>query len=148
VYPSDPDFEGAFALKSERTNQKAQYFFRALEKEEQRLAKGKMSGEWEPSALTVEHILPKKPGTDWKSILARDPEIVEDCVARLGNMCLLTKINEKIGNKGFPTKKAVFAKSDLITTKGAATFSVWDRKAIENRQAHFATLARTIWRFQ
>lgn len=148
VYPPDPDFEGSFALKSERTNQKAQYFLRALEKEEQRLAKGKMAGEWEPSALTVEHILPKKPGPDWKSVLASDPEIVEDCVARLGNMCLLTKINERIGNKGYPTKKAVFAKSELITTKDAAKVSVWDRNAIETRQAHLATLARSIWRFQ
>jgi Protein of unknown function (DUF1524) len=66
VYPSDPEFESAFALKSERTNQKAQYFLKALEKEEQRLAKGKMAGEWEPSILTVEHILPKKPGADWR----------------------------------------------------------------------------------
>ncbi|NEU95971.1 DUF262 domain-containing protein [Bradyrhizobium uaiense] len=112
VYPSDQDFEAAFALKSERTNQKAQYFLRALEKEEQRLAKGKMAGEWEPAVLTVEHILPKKPGADWKAILTADPEIVEDCVVRLGNMCLLTKINEKLGNKGFPTKKLTLPKAN------------------------------------
>jgi hypothetical protein len=65
VYPSDPEFESAFKFKREGTNQKAQYFLKALEKEEQRLAKGRMAGEWEPAALTVEHILPKKPGPDW-----------------------------------------------------------------------------------
>jgi hypothetical protein len=147
VYPSDPDFENAFALKSERTNQKAQYFLKAIEIEEQRLAKGKMAGEWEPSVLTVEHILPKKPGADWKSILVADPEVVEDCALRLGNLCLLTKINEKLGNKGFPTKKAAFARSELISTKSVATSAAWNRKAIEKRQGRMAELARSIWRF-
>jgi hypothetical protein len=147
AYPSDPDFEAAFALKTERTNQKAQYFLRALEQEEQRLAKGKMAGEWEPSVLTVEHILPKKPGVDWKPILATDPEIVEDCVARLGNMCLLTKINEKLGNKGFATKRTTFAQSELLTTKTVAASTIWNRKAIERRQTHLAGLARSIWRY-
>jgi hypothetical protein len=147
VYPSDADFESAFALKAERTNQKAQYFLRALEKEEQKIAKGKMANEWEPSILTVEHILPKKPGAEWKSIIAADPEIVDDCSTRLGNMCLLTKVNEKIGNKGFTTKKTTFAKSDLLSTKRVALFSTWDRDAIEKRQAHLAKLARSIWRF-
>jgi hypothetical protein len=106
-----------------------------------------MAGEWEPSVLTVEHILPKKPGADWNPIIAADPEIVDDCVLRLGNMCLLTKINEKLGNKGFATKKATFVKSDLLSTKNVATFQTWDRQAIEKRQAHLASLARAIWRY-
>jgi hypothetical protein len=145
VYPPDADFESAFALKSERTNQKAQYFLRAIEKEEQRLAKGKMANEWEPSVLTIEHILPKKPGADWKPVITSDPEVVEDCATRLGNMCLLTRINAQLGNRGFAAKKAVFAKSDLLSTKELAAYSVWDRKAIESRQAHIAGLARSIW---
>ena len=37
VYPADAEFENSFTTKTERTNQKAQYFLRALEKEEQRL---------------------------------------------------------------------------------------------------------------
>jgi Protein of unknown function DUF262/Protein of unknown function (DUF1524) len=147
VYPPDPEFENAFKFKREGTNQKAQYFLRALEKEEQRLAKGKMAGEWEPGAVTVEHILPKKPGTDWSALTAADPEIVDDCATRLGNMCLLTKINEKLGNKGFSKKKPTFAKSELLTTKAVASYALWDRNAIDSRQADLAKLAKSIWRF-
>ncbi len=104
VYPADAEFENSFTTKTERTNQKAQYFLRALEKEEQRLAKGKMAGEWEPSVLTIEHILPKKPSLDWGIVLKGDPEIVDDCVSRVGNMCLLTKINAQLGNRGLGQK--------------------------------------------
>jgi hypothetical protein len=147
VYPSDSEFEAAFKTKSERTNQKAQYFLKALEKREQHLAKGKMAGEFEPATLTVEHILPKKPGSEWKQILDSDPELVDDCVSRLGNRCLLTKVNEKLGNKGFTTKKATFAKSELLTTRSLSKYRVWDRNAIDDRQTHFAELAKAIWRF-
>jgi hypothetical protein len=107
-----------------------------------------MAGEWEPAALTVEHILPRNPNSDWKPVLETDPEIVEDCLQRLGNRCLLTKVNEKLGNKGFSTKKQTFAKSELITTKALAAYQTWDRNSIEDRQSHFAKLARTIWRYQ
>ena len=147
VYPSDSDFENAFKIKREGTNQKAQYFLKALEKEEQKQVKGPMANEWEPAAVTVEHILPKKPGADWKAVIAADPEIVDDCAARLGNMCLLTKINAKLGNKGFAVKKVTFAKSDILTTKTVAKSQNWDRIAIESRQSHLAKLAKKIWRF-
>jgi len=70
-----------------------------------------MANEWEPAAVTVEHILPKKPGADWKAVIAADPEIVDDCATRLGNMCLLTKINAKLGNKGFSIKKSRLQKA-------------------------------------
>lgn len=135
------------ARKREGTNQKAGYFLKALEKEEQRLANGKMAGEWEPAAPTIEHVLPKKPGSDWASVIKAGPEIVDECVIRLGNLCLLTNIYEKLGNKGFATKKLSFAKSDLLTTKAVASYSTWNRSAIEARQGHLAKLAKSVWRF-
>lgn len=108
VCPNDAEFEAAFRVKSERNNQKAQYFLKAVEKETQRQALGKMGNELEPAALTVEHILPKKPGPDWSAVLKTDKELVDECVARLGNLCLLTDVNEKLGNKSFAVKKATF----------------------------------------
>jgi hypothetical protein len=147
VYPSDADFEAAFRLKTERNSQKARYFLRALEKDAQVLAKAKMANEWEPAVLTLEHILPKKPNDDWKAILKADKEIVEDCVARLGNMCLLTKINKDLGSKGFSTKKKTYADSDLKTTSDVAAFANWNRAAIDKRQEQMAKRAKTIWRF-
>lgn len=147
VYPNDDEFEAAFRVKSERNNQKAQYFLKALEMEEQRLKKGKMANEWAPTALTVEHILPKKPGQDWQATLKADPDLLDECVLRLGNLCLLTDINSKLGNKGFAAKKTVFKKSELLTTKALAKNNKWDRSAIDKRQANFAKLAKSVWKF-
>ena len=147
VYPSDAEFEAAFSVKSERNNQKAQYFLKALEIQEQKLKNKDMANEFLPAAPTVEHILPKKPGADWHSAIKADPDLVEDCVLRLGNMCLLTEVNSKLGNKGFSAKKAVFAKSKILTTKTVAKNSDWSRSTIHKRQAHLAELAVLIWRF-
>lgn len=97
--------------------------------------------------MTLEHILPKKPGNDWKTVITKDKEIVEDCVTRLGNMCLLTKINKDLGSKGFADKKKIYIASDLKTTSELATFADWDRAAIDKRQAQMAKRAKAIWRF-
>jgi hypothetical protein len=66
VYPADPEFRQAFLTKEEENNQKAQYFLRRLEIEAQRVASGAMPGELEPGTLTVEHILPRNPGSEWE----------------------------------------------------------------------------------
>lgn len=109
--------------------------------------KGKMANEWEPGVLTLEHVLPKKPNDDWKALLKADKDIVDDCVARLGNMCLLTKINKELGSKGFAAKKPTYKASEIKTTKDLASFAAWDRTAIDKRQEQMAKRARLIWRF-
>jgi hypothetical protein len=149
IYPSDDDFRQAFSIKQERSNQKAAYFLRRLELEAQRVAAAKLPGELTPgTSLTVEHILPKNPAKDWEPIVKADPELVQDCVFRLGNMTLLTNVNKELGRKSFDEKKKVFADSKLITTKSVADQSSWDRKAIEQRQQALAKLASAAWRFQ
>lgn len=151
VYPSDGDFEAAFRAKTERTSQKARYFLTALEKQAQVLANGKMANEWVPSELlTLEHILPKKPGAEWKAVTDADPELLDDCLNRLGNMCLLTDVNKELGQKSFGKKKITYAASQLITTKKLSEIpnDGWNRDAIDNRQADMAQLAKVVWRLQ
>ena len=148
VYPSDAEFESAFRLKSERNSQKARYFLRAIEREAQFKAKGKLANEMEPAQLTLEHILPKKPGSDWKAVTLADKELAEDCTHRLGNMCLLTTINKELGQKSFAKKKLVYGKSQLMTTKDLASVSDWNRGAIELRQSTMGQFAKAIWRFK
>src|SRR5712672_2091237 len=60
-----------------------------------------------PGVLTVEHVMPKSPGEEWIDVTAADPNLVEDCSLRLGNMCLLTDINNQLGRKNFAAKKEV-----------------------------------------
>lgn len=148
IYPSDDDFKVAFRTKQERNNQKAQYLLRGIETQERQLAAGIMSKEEEPGTLTVEHILPKSPGPDWDPILKSDDALLEDCLYRIGNLCLLTTVNKEIGVVGFDEKKKVYAISKIILTHQLAEVSNWDRQAIDQRQARMAKLAASEWRFQ
>jgi hypothetical protein len=149
IYPEDDEFRDAFSKKDETSNQKIQYILKRLEEEERRLAHGSMSKELEPgSSLTVEHILPQHPGSAWDSVIRADPEVVEDCADRLGNLCLLTKVNRELGRAGFDTKKETYAKSALLITQKVTNYGTWGRAFIEKRQAHLAKLAVSAWRFQ
>jgi hypothetical protein len=148
VYPSDDEFKTAFQIKQERNNQKAQYLLRGIEIQERQLA-GNMSKEEEPANLTVEHILPKNPGSDWTAILKADDTLLEDCLYRIGNLCLLTTDNNKeIGAAGIDQKKKIYAASKIILTKQLVTVSTWNRQAIDKRQVRMAKLATSVWRFQ
>jgi hypothetical protein len=147
IYPSDQDFQGQFRVKQERSNPKAQYLLRYLEGEERRLANPGRAEEEEIGAITVEHILPKNPGTAWEPVTRADESIVDDCVYRLGNLCLLTKINKDLGSAVFASKKPVYAKSTIILTRKVADQDQWNRQTIDHRQAHMAKLAVAIWRF-
>lgn len=148
VYPSDDEFRRNFETKQEENHQKGQYFLRALEMEVQRVAAGEMPGELVPGTLTVEHILPKNPGKEWEDVLKADSTLADECTFRLGNQCLLTDVNKKLGRLPFSEKKKTYQKSKLITTKEVANYSLWGRKEIEQRQINMARIAVSVWRFQ
>jgi hypothetical protein len=149
IYPSDNEFEAMFREKRERDGQKARYLLRSLEREASRRATGHVTtGEWDPGGmLTLEHILPKKPGAAWSEVLKKDPALAEDCTHRLGNLCLLSGVNRVLGAKSFSDKKEYFEKSSLALTKEVADWAEWNRQSIEERQERMARLARTAWTF-
>ncbi len=111
--------------------------------------KAGLGPELEPRAsLTVEHILPKNPGNAWKPILSKDSTFADEYTYRLGNLCLLTLVNRRIGNAGFADKQKVYAKSDLLLTSELATITTaWTANEVEKRQKRLATLAVAAWRF-
>ncbi|MFI4941277.1 MAG: HNH endonuclease family protein, partial [Burkholderiales bacterium] len=149
IYLSDDDFRQAFLLKQEGSNQKTQYLLRQLEQEVRRIESGKMPGEETLGQnLTVEHVLPRNAGDEWKSIIDANPNIVDECAERLGNLCLLTKVNKDLGRAAFEKKRPVFADSKIRITAELAKSNTWDRKTIEGRQAAMAKMAVNIWRFQ
>jgi hypothetical protein len=148
VYPSDEQFRQAFQQKEEENDTRAAYLLTRLEDERQRVEGGKMGRELKPNGLTVEHILPKSPGKAWAEELRGDPSLTEDCTYRIGNMCLLTAINRKLGNQAFAEKKVLFAQSRLQITNEVAEYDVWNREAIEERQRRMSKGAVAVWRFQ
>jgi hypothetical protein len=150
LIPADPEFREAFRIKQERNNQKASWLLTKLETQARQAEKTDVSArELEPSnlSLTLEHILPKNPSLDWEEVLIADPAFVEECTFRLGNMCLLTKINRQLGNKGFIDKKKVFSKSDLILTQKISEYNEWNQESVDQRQRKLAKLAAALWRF-
>ena len=101
-----------------------------------------------PNLQTVEHILPKSPGNGWKAELAADPNLYDDCLHRLGNLCLLADANRALGNKAFSEKLKTLSTSSIGITSGVARYTKWGREEIENRQHYMAKLAVSEWRFQ
>jgi hypothetical protein len=83
-----------------------------------------------------------------KDYYPSDPSLVEDNALRLGNMCLLTDVNNQLGRKNFAVKKEVYKTSRLITTRAIAEYERWDRQAIHHHQSWLAKLAAATWRFQ
>jgi len=144
-YPPDDEFQQAFRVKQERSNQKVQYFLRGIEKQARKQAN---KGELEPGDLTIEHILPKNPGGEWSAVIAADPTVVEECANRIGNTALLSDAgNLKAGGKAFTDKRKFVEDSELITTTAIAKHGKWDRQDIDHHQAYLAKLAVSAWRF-
>ena len=145
IYPNDTDFHMAFTKQQIRNNSRAKYVLSCLENEERRLiGNGPIS-----LNMTVEHVLPKTPGEKWQAEILQDESIVDECVYRLGNLCLLTaKENKKVIKCSFDEKKLVYANSGNIITQKICKVSAWTREEIEKRQVRMAKLAKTIWRFQ
>lgn len=146
---SDEAFQDAFRQKEDLSSQKAQYILRKIEDHE-RSKQNKADVELTPlKNLTIEHILPKDPSSEWSAVVSVDPQIVTDCVLRLGNLCLLTEgSNRSLGRSSLNDKKKVYANSDLWTTRMIKDTADWSRKEIEHRQAWMAKQAVAIWRFQ
>jgi hypothetical protein len=148
IYLSDADFGQAFRTKEERSSPKAQYLLRKLEIEERRIASSDGGRVTDPGiGLTIEHILPKNPGPEWEDVIGVDPELVEDCVYRLGNLCLLGKLNKDVGRKIFSEKRLEYGRTDVQTTRSLTNYSKWTREEIDRRQAAMSKRAVAIWRF-
>jgi hypothetical protein len=149
VYLDDKQFREKFTDKDDMTNQKAAYLLRKIEEYERNIHSGAAAKDLAPHpALTLEHILPKNPGTEWAAELAADPKFADDCALRLGNMCLMPESRNRDGARAaFETKKPLYAASDLTITKQVAEYDSWSRETVKMRQARLAAHAVTVWRF-
>ena len=109
IFPNDQKFREDFRTTQESNNQKARYLLSGLEQQARSSRMGPVSAhELEPGgSLKLEHIFPRSPGTNWKSLLSADPEFADEYTYRMGNLCLLTNVNRTLGNRGFEDKKRV-----------------------------------------
>ena len=143
IYPSDEEFRDAFRTKQETNSRKAMYLLRNLEIQARRESDRRLGGiETGPIAgLTIEHVLPRRPGSGWTDAVDFDSDQAEDQVHRLGNLCLLTDVNRRLGNAGFLEKRTIYGQSDLLLTKEVGDFDSWNKETINERQQRMAKRA-------
>lgn len=97
----------------------------------------------DPSVINLEHVLPKKPGTQWPQSTSGDAEIY---CHRLGNQVLLrASENSGLQNSPFAQKKKVFVDCPYILTSQIAEFVDWTPDSIKSRQQNLADLAVKTW---
>jgi len=142
VIPDDKRFLAAAENANVANANLARYYLRAL----QRQADGEKEPQYVPnegSEITLEHILPQKPGDKWKHLT---PEECKAHYNRLGNQALLTgTINSKLGNEEYSVKKPALLASDYSLAKEAGGYSKWGLDQIASQQARLAKLAVSTW---
>ncbi|MEV0611095.1 DUF262 domain-containing protein [Polymorphospora rubra] len=99
-------------------------------------------GSKEPVAsdsLTIEHVMPQSPTTEWRQILSEDlqgeesfAEVHEALVHTLGNLTL-TGYNAELSNSSFLVKRAQLGKSGISLNQEIAAQKRWGRPEIYAR---------------
>lgn len=140
--PSDAKFQEAFASVSISKANLARYYLRAIELHRADDPLPQFLINDDPNAVNLEHILPIKPGADWKI----PAETAAVFYKRLGNMVLLpAKTNVEAGNKSFLAKRPFIEKSELATTREVLAFTDWGPNEIAERQKKLAEIAPKVW---
>jgi hypothetical protein len=149
IYPSDQNFEASFVQATESNHQKVIFILRTIEREARLRKNQAKAAENEPGKLTLEHVFPKNPGAEWSALIKEDSSFKEDCLYRLGNLCLLIAgENRNIGRMAFPQKRLLYQNTDIEITKEVGRRQEWNRSAIDEQQRYLAGLAVSAWRFQ
>ena len=145
AYVSDERFQQDFADKSFTKASVARYILSEINDAEESDTE-RMVAE-STGRITLEHILPKKPGKEWKEVTSKI-EDMRTYVDRIGNLTLLEKgRNRGLANSDFKTKRTnAYSKSSLQINQGLAKLSTWDDRQIEERCKRLAISAAKIWR--
>ena len=150
IVPSDEEFMEDFGRWSDNKSARVRYILAELEKAEFKQSNNGADPEESPlwEELTLEHIFPVNPGSEWSNELKYFPALRQEYLHKLGNLCLLQKHqNNKLGNRGFSYKKEhLYVESELtLTSQIALTYSQWDPDSIDHRQKQLGSLALIAW---
>ncbi len=144
-YVDDATFEQQFSTNEIKVMKVAKYILQKIENH--------VAGDREKfnKKITVEHILPKNPDSEWKEYLDENKMESESLIHRIGNLTLLLGlVNIKARNKFFRHKRdEIYSKPEqtrLKINESLATMENWNSRSIENRQKWLATQAKSIWK--
>jgi hypothetical protein len=98
------------------------------------------------ATLQLEHVLPQKYATVAAWTRKWDTDSAGEWMHRLGNLALLNqKVNAKISNGPFETKKDHLALSPYPLTRQMTKHAIWDAKAVKSHHETVISLAILIW---
>ena len=108
----------------------------------------------EPGNLTVEHVLPQKPGrnSQWRDWFPTADQR-ETCTQSLGNLILVSKDeNDRARNMEFARKREVYFAGgiDMVLpiTRDVHAQSVWLAADIQARETRLLELINHLWRLE
>ena len=124
IVPNDEEFVEDFVRWSENKPARVRYILAELEKAEYKQSHNGADPEESPlwEELTLEHIFPANPSNEWSDEIKKFPELRQEHLHKLGNLCLLQKKpNKTSSSKAFSFKKEhIYAKSELTLTSHVA----------------------------
>jgi len=130
VVPSDAKFQEAFASASISKSNLARYYLRAIEAFRADDSAPQFLINEDPDAVNLEHVLPIRPGPDWKV----PQEAAAAFYKRFGNMVLLpAKANTEAGNKSFNEKKPFLELGKFSVTQEVLPYKEWGPDQISAR---------------
>lgn len=143
IYVIDENFRQAFATKrlsTKRNKNLVKYILVELE--------NSISGtslHFEDASLTIEHILPENPSSDWESSFSANEHY--DYIYLLGNYTLLEEsLNRKAGDKPFDQKVIEYRKSAIRMTKNELNYTEWSPVVLRQHQDKMANWACNAWK--
>jgi hypothetical protein len=145
--PNDAIFRDSFATARVAKSYLSRYYLRVLELQATGEPQPELVPNTDPGELNLEHILPERPIENaWPQFSEEERKAY---TKRLGNMLLLKqRMNVRLRNSAFSSKRDVYAKSDLLLTKKVAELNEWTKEAIEERQNYLAELAVQAWKIK
>ena len=141
IWPNDDEFKSSFKEKTLSSPRIIKYLLCKIE-----LAgtadKGLIPN---PGNLSVEHILPKKPGSEWPRKM-RAQEYLKTHVSKIGNLTILTEpMNREVESREFSFKKIIYQNSTYSLSKDLCKIPEWTETEIEKRQEDLANHSASIW---
>jgi len=141
IWPNDDEFKTSFNQKTLTTPKIIRHILAKIEI----YISGDDSLIPNPESLTVEHILPKRPGSEWPTRMRSEDYLKEHC-NRIGNLTILTDpMNRDCESKGFDFKKGIYKEAKYKLTTSLCKHSEWNEDRITERQTELADIAAKIW---
>ncbi len=140
ICPTDDEFRQDFCDKSmptRQSNQKARYLLARLEESSSNTS-------IDETTLTIEHVLPLKPDSEWIDYFGENWDVFN---TRIGNMALVDfKINSQLGQKPFAEKKEILLNTSYNINENIADHAQWESENIASRQKKLANIAINLWK--